>query len=321
MNESPHPAGPKRRPGRLGVGVLGPGRVGAVLASGLRSVGHEVVGVSTASENSRDRVDALLPGVPMIEPRDVVERAELVLVTVPDDVIAEVVDGLAELGAWQPGQLVVHCAGRFGTSVLEPARKAGAIPMALHPAMTFTGTSVDLPNLVDTAFAVTAPSPVLPIAQALVVELGGDPMVIAEEHRALYHAAMSHAANHAAVLIAQASQLLSIAGVTNPGQALSHLVQASVDYAWRSGENAVNSMTGPVVRGDVETVHAHLTALEATAASHPDTLDTLHAYRALAKATAERAAVIGRIQPSTAARLLELLDDDGLNTGGIRDGN
>lgn len=201
---------------RLGVGVVGAGRVGAVLGSALRAAGHAVVGASGVSEASRERIDTLLPGVPVLEVPDVVERAELVLLTVPDDALADLVAGLARLGRWQPGQLVVHTAGAMGVEVLGPARAAGVIPLAVHPAMTFTGTSLDLARLVGCTFAVTAPAPVLPIAQALVVELGGEPVVVAEEDRPLYHAALAHAANHLVVLVAQAAQALAAAGVQAP---------------------------------------------------------------------------------------------------------
>src|SRR5690606_26080253 len=104
-----------RDPSRLGVGVVGAGRVGATLGAALREAGHAVVGASGVSQESRDRIAALLPGVPTLEVPDVVERAELVLLTVPDDALPDLVRGLAELGRWQPGQIVVHTAGRYGT--------------------------------------------------------------------------------------------------------------------------------------------------------------------------------------------------------------
>ena len=149
---------PAARPGRLGVGVVGAGRVGAVLGSALRGAGHPVVACRAISEASRERAAALLPGVPVLDIPEVVRRAELVLLAVPDDALAGLVQGLADVGAWQAGQIVVHTSGRFGTDVLAPARRAGVIPLALHPAMTFTGTSLDLARLVGCSFAVTAPA-------------------------------------------------------------------------------------------------------------------------------------------------------------------
>src|SRR5690625_5862869 len=118
-------ASPSSRPGRLGVGIVGAGRVGAVLGSALRAAGHSVVGASAVSQDSRDRVDALLPGVPVLEVPEVVERAELVLLTVPDDVLPGLVAGIAETGGWQAGQIVIHSAGRLGSQGPEPAARGG----------------------------------------------------------------------------------------------------------------------------------------------------------------------------------------------------
>jgi predicted short-subunit dehydrogenase-like oxidoreductase (DUF2520 family) len=290
---------PADRPGRLGVGVVGAGRVGAVLGSALRAAGHAVVGVSAVSAASRDRADALLPGVPVLDVPDVVERAELVVLAVPDDALPGLVEGLATTGRWQAGQLVVHTSGRYGWRVLGPAAAGGAIPLALHPAMTFTGTSLDLVRLADCCFGVTAPGPVLPIAQALVVEMGAEPVVVAEEDRPLYHAALAHTANHLVTLVAQGLDLLAAAGIESGGRVLAPLLSAALDNALRHGDAA---LTGPVARGDSGTVSAHLAALAAS--SVPGVADT---YRRLARDTADRALAAGRLRAQNAEQLLAAL--------------
>ncbi len=310
-----------RRPGRLGVGVVGAGRVGAVLGNALRGAGHPVVGVSAVSQESRDRADALLPGVPVLQVPEVVRRAELVLLAVPDDALADLVAGLAETGAWQVGQIVVHTSGRYGTQVLTPARAAGAIPLALHPAMTFTGTSLDLARLVGCPFAVTAPAAVLPIGQALVMEIGGEPTVLDEDARTLYHAALAHGANHLVVLVAQAAQALAAAGVADPGRMLAPLLEAALDGALRAespGElaalgdaagsraGAITALTGPVRRGDAGTVAEHLAVLDAFAA-RAGAPDVPAAYRALARAADARALSAGLLSQDAAARVLDAL--------------
>ncbi len=236
-----------RRPGRLGVGVVGAGRVGAVLGSALRAVGHAVVGASGISEASRERADALLPGVPLLDVAAVVERAELVLLTVPDDALAELVTGIAALGGWQPGQLVVHTAARYGTGVLAPALRAGAIPLAIHPAMTFTGTSLDLARLDGTTFAVTAPAPVLPIGQALVIELGGEPVIVGEDDRAVYAAALDDGVHQVAAVVARAAQALQAAGVERPGRLLHPLLDATLAGATHAADRGAE----PARLGDV----------------------------------------------------------------------
>ncbi len=299
---------------RLGIGVIGAGRVGTVLASALRAVGHPVVAVSAVSEASRERADTMLPGVPVLDVPEVVRRAELVLLTVPDDELAGLVAGLAEVGAWQPGQIVVHTAGRFGTGVLDPARARGVIPIALHPAMTFTGTSLDLSRLVGCTFAVTAPAPVLPIGQALVVEMGGEPVLVAEEARPLYHAALAHGANHLVVLVAQAGQALAAAGIPDPGLVLGPLLSAALDGAVRAesagggreASGAVTALTGPVRRGDAGTVRDHLAVLGALGAT-TGAVDVADAYRALSRGAAVRALAAGLISERQAGDVLDAL--------------
>ncbi|MGL5819971.1 MAG: NAD(P)-binding domain-containing protein, partial [Phycicoccus sp.] len=128
-------------PARLAVGVVGTGRVGAALGAALARAGHRVVGAYAVSDTSRARAEALLPGVPVLaDPAEAVRRAELVVLAVPDDALPDLVSGLASTGAWQAGQIVAHTSGRHGVAVLDPAREHHVLPLALHPAMTFTGT-------------------------------------------------------------------------------------------------------------------------------------------------------------------------------------
>ncbi|GAB2524244.1 Rossmann-like and DUF2520 domain-containing protein [Paramicrobacterium agarici] len=219
------------RAGRLGVGVIGAGRVGTVLASALAGAGHALVGVTAVSDESRERAEALLPGVPVLTIPEVVERSELVLISIPDAELPDLVSGLAATGTWRPGQIVAHTAPGYGIAVLEPAQRAGSIPLAIHPAMSFTGTSLDLTRLAETYFAVTAPAPVLPIGQALVVEMGGEPVVIDEADRAAYAEAIDTARSFSRSIVEQASGILHGIGVDQPGAYLSSLVRSAVDDA------------------------------------------------------------------------------------------
>ncbi|GAB4086522.1 hypothetical protein GCM10028784_31520 [Myceligenerans cantabricum] len=296
------------------MGVVGAGRVGAVLGSALRAAGHTVVGASGISEESRERIGTLLPGVPVLEIAQVVERAELVLLAVPDDALGPLVAGLADTGAWQPGQLAIHTSGASGTAVLEPARLAGTIPLAIHPAMTFTGTSLDLARIEGCTFAVTAPAAVQPIGQALVVEIGGEPVIVPEEARALYHAGLAHGSNHLVVLVAQAAQALQEAGIVTPGRVLAPLLGAALESATRAadvagdeGPGAITALTGPVSRGDVGTVERHLEVL-ADLATRTGATDVPAGYSELARGAARRALASHRIGDGTASALLDALD-------------
>lgn len=218
---------------RLGVGVIGAGRVGPVIGAALAGAGHALLGITAGSDP--ERVAAILPGVPVLDADEIVRRSELVVIAVPHDELTGLVAGLAELDQWQTGQLVLHTDPSWGTDVLAPAARRGAIPLAVHPAVTFTGTSIDLRQLHDAFAAVTAPPAVLPIAQALAVELGCEPVVIAEADRPAYGEAIATAAEFSASIVRQSTALLRQAGVEEPGRYLSALVHSAVDRALQDG--------------------------------------------------------------------------------------
>jgi predicted short-subunit dehydrogenase-like oxidoreductase (DUF2520 family) len=280
------------------VGVVGAGRVGAVLAAALRTAGHDLVAVAGESDASRRRAADLLPGIPVRKPTDVARGCDVLLLTVPDDMLGNVVAMLTASGAIRPGQYVVHTSGAHGLAVLAPAVAAGARGIAMHPAMTFTGTDLDLPRLSGCVFGVTALEAERPVAERLVSDLGGVVMWVDESRRTLYHAGLAHGANHLVTLVAQAMELLEAAGADDPAATLRPLLTAALDNALAEGDSA---LTGPIVRGDVNTVRAHLAEVAATAP------DTLPSYVALAEATLDRVVTDGRVLPIRAAAIRRVL--------------
>ena len=292
--------GASEHPARLRVGVIGPGRAGTALARALERAGHEVTAASAVSAASKQRVRDNFPRAALTDPVSVLEAADLVLLTVPDDVLPGLVEGLAATGAPLTGRLVAHASGAHGVRVLDPATRAGALPLALHPVMTFTGREDDVDRIKGVCFGVTAPKPLRAAAEALVIEMGGEPVFIAEENRPLYHAALAFAANHLVTLVAEAASLLRAAGADNPDRMLGPLLGASLDNALRFGDAG---LTGPVARGDSSTVAAHLAAI---GAADPGALPV---YLALARLTADRALAAGRLSASDAERLLDVLGE------------
>jgi predicted short-subunit dehydrogenase-like oxidoreductase (DUF2520 family) len=286
------------RPARLRVGVLGTGRVGSTLGAALRRAGHEVVAATGVSEQSRQRAERLLPGVPLRPADEVVAVAELVVLAVPDDVLRPLVAGLAETGAWQAGQLAAHTSGAQGIGVLDPAAARGVLPLALHPVMTFAGRPEDLDRLAGAAWGVTADDALRPVAESLVLEMGGEPVWVPEPARGLYHAALTIASNHLVTLVSDALSLLGDAGVAEPARLTAPLLSASLDNVLRLGDAA---LTGPVSRGDAATVAAHVATLRRSAP------DVLPGYVALARRTAERARDTGRLSAAQAAAVFEAL--------------
>ena len=154
-----------------------------------------------------------------------------------------------------------------------------------------------------TSFAVTGPSLYLPIAQALVVEMGGEPVFIAEADRAIYHTALAHAANHLVTILGQSQQMLASIGIESPSGYMEPLVKAALDNALRQGENA---LTGPVARADVNTLAAHLKALNEYA-EHENAADIVESYRTLAESTAKRAHNRSLLSDEQLGRILKQL--------------
>ncbi|WCM55929.1 DUF2520 domain-containing protein [Microbacterium sp. EF45047] len=227
---------------RLGVGIIGAGRVGPVIGAALAGAGHAITGITSGSDD--ERASAILPEVPVLDALEVVRRSELVVIAVPHDELPGLVRGIADAGGWQIGQLVLHTDPAFGTDVLRAAAEKGAIPLAVHPAIAFTGTSIDLRQLRAAFAAVTAPAPVLPIAQALAVELGCEPVVIAEADRAAYAEAITTATTFSRSIIGQATGLLRGIGIDNPGGYLSALVSSTVEQALRDASDPLGPPTG-----------------------------------------------------------------------------
>jgi predicted short-subunit dehydrogenase-like oxidoreductase (DUF2520 family) len=287
-----------QRPGRLAVGVVGAGRVGSALGRALGLAGHTIVAASGVSDASRERVRDRLPGVPLLPVPEVVAAADLVLLAVPDDAIPSLVSGLVSTGVEVRGKLLAHTSGQHGVGVLDPATRAGALPLALHPVMTFTGRPDDVERLAGISFGVTAPDPLRPVAEALVVEMGGEPVWIPEQHRTLYHAALAGGANHLVTLVVETMDLLGRAGVEDPGRMLGPLLGAALDNALRLG---VRGLTGPVARGDAATVRGHVAELDRVSP------EARGAYVALARLTADRALAAGLLKAPAAERLLDVL--------------
>lgn len=293
-------------PARLTVGVVSAGRVGTALGAALEKAGHVVGAVVARSEPARRRVAARLPDSEILDLSGVVARSELLILAVPDAQLPSVVDEIARSGALRPRTLVAHTAGAKGVGVLAPLATCGALPLAIHPAMTFVGTDDDTTRLRQACFGITAADEVgFAIAASLVLEMGGEPVRIAEADRALYHAALAHGANHLITLICDAVTALNAAieggagpagrdAATVDGSAtmlaeriLGPLVSASLQNVLEMGRSA---LTGPVARGDAAAVADHLAALGTLPrrSGRPD-VEIVDAYRVMAARTAVHA--------------------------------
>lgn len=224
--------------GRLNIGILGGSIEGIAIAQALQQAGHQVVAISRSATQSEDVLNALLPFAKKGLDSLVIEQSELILLAVAPDEIESIVSSNIE--SFKAGQIAVHLAAEFDHEVLSSLSEKGVITLSLHPAMRFTGTSLDINRIKESYFAVSAPAVALPIAQALVFEMGAEPVVVLGPERKLYAEAIAVAGNFSAMIVNQAIGLLEQAGVENPALVIAPVIESAVDQALSKGHREIN---------------------------------------------------------------------------------
>jgi predicted short-subunit dehydrogenase-like oxidoreductase (DUF2520 family) len=184
-----------------------------------------------------------------------------VLLTVPDDVLPEMAHAMAAQGAAPAGCAAFHCSGALAGDVLAPLHAAGYRVGSIHPLQAVAHPVTGAERLVGSWFAISAEPEAAGVARRLVAELDGTPLTIPVTRRPLYHAAAVVASNYLPVLLALAARLLVHAGAREEEAvpALLPLMRGTLDNVAELGIAA--ALTGPIARGDVETVRLHLRTL------------------------------------------------------------
>ena len=277
--------------------VIGPGRVGTALGMALADSGYRVEAVAGRGDDSLRQFVQRVPSAAVMTATDAARQAELVVVAVPDDVLADVVSAVARDEGVVEGSRWIHVSGGYGTEVLRPVHLAGAAVAACHPAQTFPDPDRGLASLPGSSWAVTAEEQNLGWARVLVTDLRGTPVTVPARSRTLYHAGLTVGSNATATVVTLARDLLLGAGIEDPGAFLGPLVTTTAANAADTGAAA---LTGPVRRGDTGTVAAHLAELRETL---PEAVDAYLALSRLALGYARRAGLDPEAAEAVAATL------------------
>jgi len=284
----------------MNVGIVGGGRAGTAVGVLLQRAGHRIVAVSGRGP-TRDRAGRFLPEARIVEPDEVARACELVVISVPDDLIAPTTDSIAATGGFSQGQWVAHLSGATPLAALDAARVAGARRLGLHPLQTFPDPGAGIDRIPGCVIAVAADDEEgYFVAERLAEDLMGEPFRLAEEHRPLYHAAAVFASNYVVAASAVAEQLLTAAGVPDPRGAMRPLQRATVDNVADMGPAA--ALTGPAVRGDAVTIDRNLDALSSAAPW------AVPAYVEMARVALELAQRGGRLDAERRAAVEEVLE-------------
>ena len=246
----------------LKLGFIGAGTVGTALAVLLSSKGYAVVTVSSRSRDSAERLAREVSGCQVAEGNQgVVDAADLVFITTPDDVIGHVAAQLQ----WHQGQSVVHCSGAASTEILEPARRSGALVGSIHPLQTFAGVKQAIANIPGSTFAVEAEEPLLSTLKDIATDLNGSWIELRAGDKVAYHAAAVIACNYLVTLVKLATDLWQTFSVPpdRATKALSPLIQGTLNNINTIG--IPQCLTGPIARGDSGTIKKHLDTLSKVA--------------------------------------------------------
>jgi predicted short-subunit dehydrogenase-like oxidoreductase (DUF2520 family) len=279
-------------------GFIGAGTTATALAVRLSQKGCPVVAVFSRTLFSAQKLAGLVPGCQVCNTaQGVADAAELVFITTPDDVIAQVC-GEVE---WHEGQSVVHCSGAHSVDILEPAKKLGAAVGAFHPLQTFADVGQAVENLPGSTFALEAEEPLLSTLKELTLLLNGNWVELKPGDKVLYHAAAVFACNYLVTLVKLALDLWLDFGVSSKEatRALLPLLTGTINNIDNIG--LPDCLTGPVARGDSDTIERHLRALEARS---PYLLTT---YKELGLQTIPIALAKGKVNEQKAKEMKALL--------------
>lgn len=283
------------------IGFIGVGPVGTAFGVRLSQKGYKVVAVYNPTLAKAQRFARAVPNCHICETaQGVADIADFVFITTPDDVIPKVAGQVN----WHAGQTVIHCSGACSTDVLEPAREKGAKVGSLHPCQTFASVDQAVENLPGSTFAIEAEEPLLTQLKEMVTALHGSWLELKAEDKVLYHASASIACNYFYTIVKVAADLWQ-----NLDKSTAEATQAFVPILRGSINNLSNvglpgCLTGPIARGDLDTIHKHLDALEKRAPS------VVGLYKALGIETIPIALAKGTIDHNVAQKLRDLLKPD-----------
>lgn len=296
------------------IGVIGSGAVGGSLARALADSRAKIIAVTARNGEHAAALARRIPGCRAVAtPAEVVAASDLILLAAPDDTITP----LAESLSWRAGQRVVHFSGALGARALAAAAERGATVAALHPLMTFTRAlaagplDAILARLRGCVWALETEDEAFREAlRAMVAALGGQVALLTESGRIPYHIAGVLASNYVVTLMGAATALWESFGADRAlaREALLPLMRASVENLTTLEPSA--ALSGPIARGDVGTIRAHLDWLASAAASNPEMVALRDAYLALARLAIPLAEAKGTLSPAQNEALHALLDSD-----------
>ncbi len=283
------------------IAILGLGKLGTAVGFLLKQAGYVIEAVASRSESSLSRGLPYTGGTACKSFSEAAALADCIFITTSDDNIHPVCREISEQGAAGPGKIIVHMSGAAGLDALAPAKERGADVAAIHPIQSFADIEGAIRNMRGSTFGITCAGHLRPWCGAVAVDLGGRPVYIPEEVKPLYHAAACIASNYLVCLMNTAQELYEAIGL-NPSESFNAfwpLVRGTIRNIEDKG--TIQSLTGPISRGDVKTIESHLQSFRAKSPR------LLEFYRTMAELTIEVGIKKGTLDPAAAGKIKKLL--------------
>ncbi len=280
------------------IGIVGAGAVGTALGVALTRGGWPVAAVASRDPVRRERFRRLVSGARgFAEANAVLDDVDLVILAVPDDVIAPLALSLRLYS----GQALIHTSGVLGAGVLAPAMAAGTQIGSFHPLVAFADTERAVAALHGATIAVEGDDELVAMLADMATVVGGTAVRLAPGAKPAYHAAAVLAAGGVVALLDAIVELGAVAGLDEPSALAIYLPLVRQTLANAESLGVQAALTGPFTRGDGGTLDAHLAALEAHA---PDVAEL---YRVLGRRELALARERGSLTPDAAAALAATL--------------
>ncbi|NLI70847.1 MAG: DUF2520 domain-containing protein [Firmicutes bacterium] len=265
----------------MNIGIVGAGNVGVALAMALKEKGFKLNGICCRTEDSARRASEKLGVDHSMDPEEVSRRADIVFITTPDRVIGEICREIARNGGFRDGQVVLHTSGAHDSTLLEPAKKAGADILSMHPLQTFPSSETGFQNLPGSYFTLEGDERALEVGEELVAAFEGVALTIPTEMKPLYHASACVVCNYFVALIDLGLKMMEIAGVDRQKAlpAMMPLIEGTLANMKKVG--VPRALTGPIDRGDASTIGRHIEKMKEVM---PQVMEI---YRLLGRFTAE----------------------------------
>ena len=246
--------------GKDRVAIVGMGKVGTAVGFLLRSAGYGIEAIADRSSAALNKGITYTGGRPYINPAEAAQHADCIIITTGDDAIAAVCEEIAEGGAIARGAKVVHMSGAGGLDLLDSAKRAGAYVASIHPIQAFADVSGAIRNIPGSTFGITADECIREWAVQMVRDLGGTPFFVPEADKPLYHAAACIASNYLVTLVHIVEQIYLALGLDREEAIRSvwPLIKGTISNIEAKG--TVQSLTGPIARGDSGTIGRHVAA-------------------------------------------------------------